>query len=231
MRPQSCSDQRSASDQDDGESQVKIWQLINAYRSRGHQIADLDPLGYKPHFEESLDPASYGFTVWDLDRSFLAGSIDGRSRMTLREILASGESAFTVGVVAEKSTEALQTADDLLPRLRAIPGLEDVEMDRVMGNPTIEVTIDREKALRLLENKAGSKRFTPDAAAPYLKMLVADVPDSDFAKVWRNLSTPQGPDGWVCRKCDRRDDRIRWFCPSCLGFHTYAPGSLIEEGT
>ncbi len=66
----------------------------------------------------------------------------------LREILASGESAFTLGVVAEKSEEARIVAEDLLPRLRAIGGLEDVEMDRMMGNPTVEVTIDREKALR-----------------------------------------------------------------------------------
>jgi len=39
-------------------------------------------------------------------------------------------------------------AEQLLPRLRAIDGLADVEMDRMMGNPTIEVTVDREKALR-----------------------------------------------------------------------------------
>ncbi len=66
----------------------------------------------------------------------------------LREILASGEAAFTLGVVAEKSEEARRMAEDLLPQLREIPGLEDVEMDRVLGNPTVEITIDRRKALR-----------------------------------------------------------------------------------
>jgi HAE1 family hydrophobic/amphiphilic exporter-1 len=66
----------------------------------------------------------------------------------LREILASGESAFTLGIVAEKSDDAMDAAYDLLPQLRDIPGLADVEMDRVLGNPTVEVTIDREKALR-----------------------------------------------------------------------------------
>ncbi len=89
----------------------------------------------------------------------------------------------------------------------------------------------RDKALRLLENKAGRKQFTPDAAAPYLKMLVDDVPDSDFAKVWKMLSMPSGPSGWGCRKCGRRDERIRWFCPSCLGFHTYGAGCAIGEVT
>ncbi len=66
----------------------------------------------------------------------------------LREILASGESAFTLGIVAEKSEEARLAAAALLPQLHAITGLEDVEMDRVLGNPTVEVTIDRETALR-----------------------------------------------------------------------------------
>ncbi len=66
----------------------------------------------------------------------------------LREILASGESAFTLGITAEKSANALATAELLLPRLRGISGLHGVEMDRVMGNPTVEISIDREKALR-----------------------------------------------------------------------------------
>lgn len=66
----------------------------------------------------------------------------------LREILASGESAFTIGVIAENGDEARATADELLIKLRDITGLEDVEMDRVLGNPTVEVTINREKVLR-----------------------------------------------------------------------------------
>jgi hydrophobic/amphiphilic exporter-1 (mainly G- bacteria), HAE1 family len=66
----------------------------------------------------------------------------------LREILASGEAAFTLGVIAEKAHEALIVSEELLPQLREIPGLADVEVDRVLGNPTVEMAIDREKALR-----------------------------------------------------------------------------------
>jgi len=104
-----------------------------------------------------LHPSRHGREDMDRIKERLDGPLDelqgavvvfSEEGVGLREILASGESAFTLGVVAEKSDEALQTADDLVARLRAIPGLEDVEMDRVMGNPTVEVTIDREKALR-----------------------------------------------------------------------------------
>ncbi len=66
----------------------------------------------------------------------------------LREILASGESPFTLGVVAEKPEDALHAVQDLLPKLKNVPGLVDLEMDRVLGNPTLEATIDRELALR-----------------------------------------------------------------------------------
>ncbi|MBK7045372.1 MAG: efflux RND transporter permease subunit [bacterium] len=66
----------------------------------------------------------------------------------LREIMASGEASFTLGVVAEKPADALVVAEDLLPRLRKVPGLASVNMERVLGNPTIEISVDREKALR-----------------------------------------------------------------------------------
>ncbi|MFO7654054.1 MAG: efflux RND transporter permease subunit [Candidatus Krumholzibacteriia bacterium] len=66
----------------------------------------------------------------------------------LGEILSSDEAPFTLGVIAKEPEVALQVAESLLPRLRAVPGLADVEMDRVLGNPAVEVTIDRELALR-----------------------------------------------------------------------------------
>jgi len=69
------------------ESHAQLWSLINAYRVRGCRLADLDPLEYRPDSLDSLDPASYGFTVWDLDREFRVGGMCGREVMTLREIL------------------------------------------------------------------------------------------------------------------------------------------------
>ena len=74
--------------------EAAVIQLINAYRVRGHLIADLDPLGSEPSYHPELDPATYGLTIWDLDRQFLTGSLGeaiGESGpqpvATLREIL------------------------------------------------------------------------------------------------------------------------------------------------
>ena len=68
--------------------------MINAYRVRGHLIADLDPLGDEPSYHPELDPETYGLTIWDLDREFLTGSLgeaigEGGPKpvATLREIL------------------------------------------------------------------------------------------------------------------------------------------------
>ncbi len=71
-----------------------VLQLINAYRVRGHLIADLDPLGGEPSYHPELDPVTYGLTIWDLDREFLTGSLSEaigehgpKPVATLREIL------------------------------------------------------------------------------------------------------------------------------------------------
>ncbi len=85
----------------------------------------------------------------------------------LREILASGEAAFTLGVVSDRPERALAAAERLLPRLRGVRGLGGVEMDRVLGNPTVEATIDREAALR--------HGLEPDALARELRARVQGV--------------------------------------------------------
>jgi 2-oxoglutarate decarboxylase len=68
--------------------QAAVLQLINAYRVRGHLIADLDPLGKPAAYHPELDPATYGLTIWDRDRQFITGTLmDGQATATLREIL------------------------------------------------------------------------------------------------------------------------------------------------
>jgi 2-oxoglutarate decarboxylase len=70
------------------EKQMAVATLIRVYRVRGHLIADLDPLRWKePHMAPELDPATYGLTIWDLDREFLTGGLAGTEKMTLSGIL------------------------------------------------------------------------------------------------------------------------------------------------
>jgi 2-oxoglutarate dehydrogenase E1 component len=68
--------------------QIEVDTLINMYRVRGHLIAQLDPLDWKePHMHPELDPATYGLSVWDLDREFVTNGLAGNERMALGDIL------------------------------------------------------------------------------------------------------------------------------------------------
>ena len=81
--------------------QMAVAKLIRVHRVRGHLIADLDPLRWKePHTPVELDPATYGLTIWDLDREFLTDGVGGQDKMSLGELLGVLRDAYcrTIGV-------------------------------------------------------------------------------------------------------------------------------------
>ena len=51
-----------AGSKEEVEKQARVLQLINAYRVRGHLVADLDPLDSTRAPHKDLDPATYGLT-------------------------------------------------------------------------------------------------------------------------------------------------------------------------
>ncbi|MCB1150894.1 efflux RND transporter permease subunit, partial [bacterium] len=93
----------------------------------------------------------------------------------LQEILASGGAPFNLGIVAEKPSDALAAAERVLPLLERVPGLTDLEMDRVLGNPAVEVNIDRETALRF--------GLDPETLARELQARVQGVVATTFNEV------------------------------------------------
>ncbi len=97
----------------------------------------------------------------------------------LQEILASGEAPFNLGVVAERPEDALSVADALMTELQPIAGLTDLEMDRVLGNPTVEVNIDREQALR--------HGISPDLLARELQARIQGVVATTFNEVEQRI--------------------------------------------
>lgn len=85
---------------------TRVMQLIEAYRSRGHLIADTNPLlWHQPGMPEpdhrDLDIEAHGLTLWDLDRTFNVGGFGGKETMTLREVLARLRAAYTLKVGSE----------------------------------------------------------------------------------------------------------------------------------
>ncbi|HET9058686.1 MAG TPA: multifunctional oxoglutarate decarboxylase/oxoglutarate dehydrogenase thiamine pyrophosphate-binding subunit/dihydrolipoyllysine-residue succinyltransferase subunit [Acidimicrobiales bacterium] len=83
------------------QKQQQVDRLVNAYRVRGHLIAHLDPLDWRePHMHAELDPATYGLSVWDLEREFFTYDFPGHDRMRLGDILSMLRDAYcrTIGV-------------------------------------------------------------------------------------------------------------------------------------
>lgn len=80
---------------------VRALQLIRAYRTRGHLIADLDPLGlYRSDFLPELDPASFGFLPEAYDREVFLDKVLGMERASVRKIISTVRQIYcrTVGV-------------------------------------------------------------------------------------------------------------------------------------
>jgi len=69
------------------EKGAHVMQMINAYRVRGHLLASVNPLGMISYYYPELDPAYYGFTIWDLDRIFHADDSWEKNNLPLRDII------------------------------------------------------------------------------------------------------------------------------------------------
>ena len=83
--------------------QVRVVQLISAYRQRGHQKADLDPLGLAER--EQVPDLELGFhqlSTADFDTVFQTGSLHiGKADATLGEIHSALESTYCRSIGAE----------------------------------------------------------------------------------------------------------------------------------
>jgi multifunctional 2-oxoglutarate metabolism enzyme len=83
------------------EKQMKVGQLANMYRVRGHLIADLDPLRQRdPSTHPELDPTYYGLSIWDNDREFVTDVGGEVHTRPLGKILGTLRDAYcrTVGI-------------------------------------------------------------------------------------------------------------------------------------
>ncbi|MFM2484133.1 2-oxoglutarate dehydrogenase E1 component [Celerinatantimonas yamalensis] len=93
----------SAQDPQTGSKQVKVLQLINAFRFRGHQHAKLDPLElWKQPRVPDLDPAFHNLEDSDFNQAFNVGSYAiGRETMPLDELYRSLQKTYCGSIGAE----------------------------------------------------------------------------------------------------------------------------------
>jgi 2-oxoglutarate dehydrogenase E1 component len=77
----------AADDYDDVNKTARVIELIDSYRSRGHLMANVDPLVYRQRTHPDLDINTHGLTLWDLEREFPTGGLGGEKMLPLRDIL------------------------------------------------------------------------------------------------------------------------------------------------
>ncbi|CAN5136047.1 multifunctional oxoglutarate decarboxylase/oxoglutarate dehydrogenase thiamine pyrophosphate-binding subunit/dihydrolipoyllysine-residue succinyltransferase subunit [soil metagenome] len=85
---------------DNVDKTARVQELINAFRVRGHLMADTDPLEYRQRSHPDLDISSHGLTFWDLDREFVTGGFAGKRTALLRDILGVLRDSYcrTIGI-------------------------------------------------------------------------------------------------------------------------------------
>jgi 2-oxoglutarate dehydrogenase E1 component len=168
--------------------QARVMELINAYRVRGHLIADIDPLHAMPLlYHPELDIETYSLTIWDLDRLFITGGLGGTETGTLREILDILQRAYCGKVGTEY--RHIQSKEEKL-WLR-----EQIRVEFVHPEP-IDVEIKKrilwklisaEQFERFLNTKfLGQKRFSIEGCEtiiPLLDQLIERAGDLGIADI------------------------------------------------
>ena len=128
--------------------EAAVIRLINAFRVRGHLMADLDPLGDEPAWNSELDPLTYGLTIWDLDRHFytdsLAHAFHGRTQATLREMVDILRETYCGKIGAEYMY--IQRPE------------EKIWLQERMESPELSY-ISKEEKLRILDNLTRGEEF------------------------------------------------------------------------
>jgi 2-oxoglutarate decarboxylase len=153
--------------------QARVMELINAYRVRGHLIADIDPLHALPLlYHPELDIETYHLTIWDLDRLFITAGLGGTETATLREILDILQRAYCGKVGTEyrhiQSKEEKLWLREQIRREFVQPEPIDVEVKKRI----LWKLISAEQFERFLNTKfLGQKRFSIEGCETIIPLL------------------------------------------------------------
>jgi 2-oxoglutarate dehydrogenase E1 component len=150
---------------------ARVQELIDAFRERGHLMADIDPLQYVQRTHPDLEIASHGLTFWDLDREFVVGGFAGKRAALLRDILGVLRDAYcrTVGVeyMHIEDPEQRRWFQERLEQKYEKPTKE--EQLRILGKLN-----EAEAFETFLQTKyVGQKRFSLEGGESYIASLDA----------------------------------------------------------
>lgn len=152
--------------------QVKVLQLINAYRFQGHFHAKTNPLNENaPAFVKELTLAHHALTEADFDTTFNTGSLFAPDQMTLRAIVAQLEATYcgSIGVqyMHTTNTEQKRWIQQRLETIRSKATLSKEEKLEILDRLTAAEGLER----YLHTNYVGQKRFSLEGGESLIPML------------------------------------------------------------
>ncbi|HWV15248.1 MAG TPA: 2-oxoglutarate dehydrogenase E1 component [Cellvibrio sp.] len=157
--------------------QVKVLQLISSYRFRGHQKAQLDPLGLMQRDPiADLELSFHGLTNADLDTVFNTGNLFiGKEEASLREIIDALEKTYCGHVGAEiMHITPLAEKQWLQQRLESVRSNPDFSKEQRLA--VLERLTAAEGLERHLDSKyPGTKRFGLEGGESFIPLVDALV--------------------------------------------------------
>ena len=155
-----------------------VQNLINAYRRRGHQVADIDPLGLRLKKEvPDLKLGFHNLSENDLESSFSISNFQNSKELSLKDIISSLKQTYT----ASLGYEFMHIMDSRIRRWF---------LDKIEGKPTpysfnsdeqehiLKRLVDSEGLEKFLASKyPGAKRFGlegGESLVPLLDTLIED---------------------------------------------------------
>ncbi|MDE1199035.1 MAG: 2-oxoglutarate dehydrogenase E1 component [Pseudomonas sp.] len=153
--------------------QVEVLRLIQAFRMRGHQGAQLDPLGlWKRTAPADLSINHYGLTDADLDTTFRAGDLFiGKEEASLREIVDALQKTYcrTIGAEFTHIVDSNQR-NWFMQRLESVRGRPAYSAD--IQSHLLERVTAAEGLEKYLGTKyPGTKRFGLEGGESLIPML------------------------------------------------------------
>ncbi|HQZ83006.1 MAG TPA: multifunctional oxoglutarate decarboxylase/oxoglutarate dehydrogenase thiamine pyrophosphate-binding subunit/dihydrolipoyllysine-residue succinyltransferase subunit, partial [Pyrinomonadaceae bacterium] len=141
-------------------------------RSRGHLLADIDPLNMTSHMASDLDLDNFGLTIWDLDRVFITGGLHGEETATLRRVLEILRRAYAGKVGIEYRHLRSRTEKEWIRRQIREHFVDTSPISDDVKKELLQKLIEAEQFEQFLHKKyLGQKRFSLEGTETIIPVL------------------------------------------------------------
>ncbi len=163
----------SSAGSSENRKQVKVLQLINAYRFRGHQRADIDPLGLRQaETVPDLDLSFHDLTQADMSTVFQTGSFFlGKDEAPLKEIVEALDQTYCRSIGCEfmhiVNTEEKRWLQQRFESVRSKPKYSQSDREHLLERLTAAEGLES----YLASKYPGTKRFGLEGGESFIPMM------------------------------------------------------------